>query len=59
MDLQNLKEHYRELFSFMEENSYSNRYIQQFTEEILHILSNEEGNSWHSYRDIYLDYLIV
>lgn len=57
MNLQNLKEHYRELISFMEENNYSERYIQQFMAEIRYILSNGESNRWHSYRDIYLDYL--
>lgn len=57
MDLQNLKEHYGELISFMEKNGYSEHYIRLFREEIRHILSHAEGNSWESYRDIYLDYL--
>lgn len=57
MDLQNLKEHCRELVSFMEKNGYSEHYVKLFREEIRHILSHAEGNSWKSYRDIYLDYL--
>ena len=54
MDLQNLKGHYGELISFMEKNGYSEHYIRLFREEIRHILSHAEGNSWESYRDIYL-----
>ena len=57
MDLQNLKGHYGELISFMEKNGYSEHYIRLFREEIRHILSHAEGNSWESYRDICLDYL--
>ena len=57
MNLQNLREHYGELISFMEKNGYSEHYVRLFREEIRHILSHAEGSRWESYRDIYLDYL--
>lgn len=57
MDLQNLKEHYEELLSFMENNGYSSTYIRRFREEINRILTKAGSHGWQSYRDVYLDYL--
>ena len=56
MNLSNLRNHYPELFSNLEENGYSKRYIQFFREELNRIFRNEAGNQWTSYTDIYLDY---
>lgn len=59
MDLQNLREHYEELLSFMESNGYSSTYIQRFRDEINRILAGADSNRWQSYRDIYLEHLKV
>lgn len=59
MDLQNLKAHHEELLSFMENNGYSSTYVHRFREEINRILANADSNCWHSYQDVYLEYLKV
>ena len=59
MDLQNLREHYEELLSFMESNGYSSTYIQRFRDEINRILADADSSRWQSYRDVYLEYLKV
>ncbi len=57
MDLQNLKEHHKELLSFMEDNGYCSTYIQRFRDEINRILADADSHRWQSYQDIYLEYL--
>ena len=57
MDLQNLKEHHKELLSFMEDNGYCSTYIQRFRNEINRILADADSHRWQSYQDIYLEYL--
>lgn len=59
MDLQHLKEHQEELFSFMECKGYSKRYIQNLKLEINRILKKAGSNNWYSYADIYNDYLLL
>lgn len=59
MDLKHLKEHHGELISFMENKGYSKRYIQNLKLEISRILKKAGNNNWHSYADIYKDYLLL
>ena len=59
MDLQNLKEHHKELLSFMENNGYCSTYIHRFRDEINRILADADSHRWQSYQDIYLEYLKV
>lgn len=59
MDLQNLKKHYEELLSFMEDNGYSSTYIRRFKDEIKRILTEADNCGWYSYKDAYLEYLKV
>lgn len=59
MDLQNLKEHHKELLSFMENNGYCSTYIHRFRDEINRILADADSHRWQPYQDIYLEYLKV
>ncbi len=54
MDVQNLREKYPLLITFLEENQYSRNYIGCFKREIKCILSKAKSEKWNSYTDVYL-----
>lgn len=56
MDLQNLRDNYPKLISYMETSGYSKIYIDRFKREIKKILSNVDSKKWSCYRDVYLEY---
>jgi len=56
MNIQILRDKCPELIAFMEENGYSQLYIQRLKQQIKAILSNGEINSLDSYSDVYRYY---
>lgn len=57
MDLQNLRDTYPLLLSYMEAASYSKQYIQYIEKEILWIINESSHYVWRSYDDIYQTYV--
>lgn len=57
MDLQNLRDTYPLLLSYMEAASYSKQYIQYIEKEILWIINESSHYAWQSYGDIYETYV--
>jgi len=56
MNLQNLRDNYPKLISYMEDSGYSETYISRLRKEIERILSHEAAKDWSSYTDVYLEY---
>lgn len=56
MNIQNLRNKYPELIAFMEENGYSQLYIERLRQQIKVILSDAEISSLGSYSDVYRYY---
>ena len=55
MDVQNLRDNYPKLISYMETSGYSKTYVDRFKREIKRILTFADSNKWSCYADIYLD----
>ena len=56
MDLQNLRDNYPKLISYMETNGYSKTYVDRFKREIKKILEAIDSQKWSCYTDVYLKY---
>jgi integrase len=56
MNVQNLRDNYPKLISYMETSGYSKTYVGKFKREIKKILAAVGSNKWSCYRDIYLAY---
>ena len=56
MNLQNLRENYPKLLSYMDESGYSKCYISKLKSEIKRVLNNAGVRGWTSYADVYQDY---
>jgi len=56
MNVQNLRDNYPKLISYMETNGYSKTYVDRFKREIKKILVSADSNKWSCYRDVYLEY---
>jgi len=56
MNVENLRDNYPRLISYMETNSYSKIYVDRFKREIKRILVAATSNKWSCYRDVYLEY---
>lgn len=57
MDLQNLRDTYPLLLSYMEAENYSKQYIQYIEKDILWIINASSHYAWRSYDDIYRTYI--
>lgn len=57
MDLQNLRDTYPQLLSYMETANYSRQYIQYIEKDILWIINESSHYAWQSYDDIYQTYI--
>ncbi len=55
MNVQNLRDNYPKLISYMEINGYSKIYVDRFKREIIRILSTD-SKGWSCYKDVYLEY---
>jgi len=56
MIVQNLRDNYPKLISYMETGGYSKTYVDKFKREIKKILVSAGSKKWSCYRDIYLEY---
>lgn len=56
MNVQNLRDNYPKLISYMENNGYSKTYISRFKREIEKILSAVNSKEYSCYTDVYLEY---
>lgn len=56
MNVQNLRDNYPKLISYMENNGYSKTYVGRFKQEIQRILELADSKDWFCYTDVYLDY---
>lgn len=56
MNVQNLRDNYLKLISYMEINGYSKTYVNRFKLEIKKILALAGSKEWSCYRDVYLEY---
>ena len=56
MNVQNLRDNYPKLISYMETNGYSKIYVDRFKREIKKILLTVNSKQWSCYRDVYLEY---
>ncbi len=56
MNVQNLRDNYPKLISYMETNGYSKTYVDRFKREIKKILAAVDSREWSCYTDIYLEY---
>jgi len=56
MNLQNLRDNYPRLISYMETSGYSKIYVDRFKREIKKILVAADSNKWSCYMDVYLEY---
>jgi len=56
MNVQNLRDNYPKLISYMETNGYSKTYVDRFKREIKKILVAVGSNKWLCYRDVYLEH---
>ncbi|KPA15805.1 hypothetical protein MHK_003988, partial [Candidatus Magnetomorum sp. HK-1] len=55
MNVQNLRDNYPKLISYMETNDYSKTYVDRFKREIKKILA-VDSKEWSCYTDVYLEY---
>jgi len=56
MNVQNLRENYPRLISYMTENGYSESHVVRFRREIKRILLLSDSKGWKPYTDVYLAY---
>ena len=56
MNVENLRDNYPKLISYMETNGYSKIYVDRFKREIKKILVAAGSKKWSCYTDIYLEY---
>jgi len=56
MNVQNLRDNYPKLISYMETNGYSKIYVDRFKREIKKILVVVDAKKWSCYTDVYLEY---
>lgn len=56
MNVQNLRDNYPKLISYMEANGYSKTYVDRFKREIKKILVAVDSKQWSCYTDVYLGY---
>jgi integrase len=56
MNVQNLRDNYPKLISYMETNGYSKGYVDRFKREIEKILAAVDSMEWSCYTDVYLEY---
>ncbi|MHB1611864.1 MAG: tyrosine-type recombinase/integrase [Sulfobacillus sp.] len=56
MNVQNLRDHYPQLISYMEDHGYSKTYVARFTRELKRILARADSEDWSCYTDVYRDY---
>ena len=56
MNVQNLRDNYPKLISYMETNGYSKTYVDRLKREIEKILTTVDSKEWSCYRDVYLEY---
>ena len=56
MNVQNLRDNYPKLISYMESNGYSKTYVARFKREIEKILAAVDSKEWSCYTDVYLEY---
>ena len=56
MNVQNLRDNYPKLISYLENNSYSKTYVDRFKREIKKILGLANSEDWSCYTDVYLEY---
>lgn len=56
MNLQNLRDNYPKLISYMETNGYSKTYVDRFKRKIKKILEAIDSQKWLCYTDVYLKY---
>jgi len=56
MNVQNLKNRYPELITYMKDDGYSKDYIDRVRREIEKVIANVNSSNWQSYEDIYHDY---
>lgn len=56
MNVQNLRDNYPKLISYMETNGYSKTYVERFKREIKKIIS-ADSKEWSCYTDVYLEYI--
>lgn len=56
MNVQNLRDNYPKLISYLEANSYSKTYVDRLQREIEKILAAVDSKEWSCYTDVYLDY---
>ncbi|MCG6536245.1 MAG: tyrosine-type recombinase/integrase [Syntrophales bacterium LBB04] len=56
MNVQNLRDNYPKLITYLENNSYSKTYVDRFKREIKKILVLADSKDWFCYKDIYLEY---
>ena len=56
MNVQNLRDNYPKLISYMETNGYPKTYVDRFKREIKKILVAVDSKQWSCYTDVYLEY---
>jgi len=56
MNVQNLRDNYPKLISYMKANDYSETYVGSFKREIKRILTTGDLKQWSCYTDVYIDY---
>ena len=56
MNVQNLRDNYPKLISYMETNGYSKIYVDRLKREIEKILLTADSKEWSCYTDVYLEY---
>ena len=56
MNVQNLRDNYSKLISYLEAGEYSKSYVDSIKREIKKILSLADSKKWSCYTDVYLDY---
>ncbi len=56
MNVQNLRDNYPKLISYLETKDYSKTYINSFKREIDKILDLADSKEWSCYTDVYLEY---
>ena len=56
MNVQNLRDNYPKLISYLETKDYSKTYINSFKREIDKILDLVDSKEWSCYTDVYLEY---
>jgi len=56
MNVQNLRDNYPKLISYMETNGYSKTYVDRFKRELKKIILTVNSKQWSCYTDVYLEY---